>query len=99
MSQRILRWAFYILFFLTPLVFTPFNHELFEYNKMMLVYGLTAVITTTWLIKMINAKLLMINRTPLDIPIILFLISQILSTIFSIDPHTSWWGYYSRSNG
>lgn len=99
MLQKILTWLFYTLFFFTPLFFTQYNHELFEYNKMMLVYGLTVVIATVWLLKMLFAKKPILKSTPLDIPIILFFISQFLSTIFSIDPHTSWWGYYSRSNG
>lgn len=41
----------------------------------------------------------LVRRTPLDLPILLFLTSQIVSTIFSIDPHVSFWGYYSRFNG
>src|SRR5687768_13990136 len=99
MLSRIIFFCFFALFFLTPLFFTPFNNELFEFNKMILVYALTVVITGCWILKMINQKSFIFNRTPLDIPILLFLLSQILSTIFSIDPHTSWWGYYSRSNG
>lgn len=45
------------------------------------------------------AQKIIFKRTPFDIPIALFLISQILSTIFSLDPHVSFWGYYSRFNG
>ncbi|MDP3995679.1 MAG: O-antigen ligase family protein [bacterium] len=66
---------------------------------MILVYGFTVIIVGTWLLKTINDKRLLIKRTPLDIPLLLFLGANILSTIFSIDPHTSIWGYYSRSNG
>lgn len=66
---------------------------------MMLVYILTIIITATWLLKMVSAKKLIFKRTPLDIPILIFLAANILSTIFSIDLHTSIWGYYSRSNG
>ncbi len=66
---------------------------------MLLVYGLTVVIVGAWVIKSINQKSFIINRTPLDIPLLLFLGANILSTIFSIDTHTSIWGYYSRSNG
>ena len=99
MTQKILSWGFYILFFVTPLFFLPLNNELFEYNKMMLVYVLTSIITVIWLIKMVNLQSFIFNRTPLDIPIILFLLSQILSTVLSIDQHTSIFGYYSRSNG
>jgi putative inorganic carbon (hco3(-)) transporter len=66
---------------------------------MILVYILTSVIAFTWIIKMFQSREILIRRTPLDIPLMLFLLSQILSTIFSIDVHTSIWGYYSRSNG
>lgn len=66
---------------------------------MILTYGITVLIVGAWILKMINQKAFTFKRTPLDIPLLLFLASQILSTIFSIDPHTSIWGYYSRSNG
>lgn len=99
MVQRILLFSFYILFFLTPLWFLPYNNELFEYNKMMLVYALTVVVGTVWILKMLIQKRLILKKTPLDLPILIFFLSQFLSTFFSIDPHTSWWGYYSRSNG
>ncbi len=99
MASRIIKLCFYILFFLTPLVWTPLNYELFEYNKMIFVYLLTVIITGVWIINCINSKSLILKRTPLDIPLMIFLLANILSTIFSIDPHTSIWGYYSRSNG
>ena len=66
---------------------------------MMLTYGLAVIIVGIWLLKIINHKSLIFNRTPLDIPLFLFLVANIASTIFSIDQHTSIWGYYSRSNG
>lgn len=98
-GSRIILYSFYALLLLTPVVWAPFNFELFEYNKMIFVYLLTTIITGTWALKSINQKRLTINHTPLDIPILLFLGANILSTFFSIDPHTSIWGYYSRSNG
>src|SRR3989344_7426246 len=97
--DRIIDTSFYLLFFLVPLILTPWNFELFEYNKMMLTYGLTIVITTCWLLKMTRQNNWQLPRTPLDIPLFLFLISQIVSTIFSIDRHVSVFGYYSRFNG
>src|SRR3990167_5733349 len=99
MLDKIIIYSFYLLFFLTPLFWTSLNHELFEFNKMFLTYGFTVIIVGAWFLKIINRKSLIINRTPLDIPLLLFLGANILSTIFSIDPHTSIWGYYSRSNG
>jgi hypothetical protein len=48
---------------------------------------------------MIIEKKFKVRRTPFDIPIALFLLSQIISTFISLDPHVSFWGYYSRFNG
>lgn len=99
MSIKILRASFYLLFIFTPLLFTPYNNELFEFNKMLLTYGLTVIIVGAWIWRMVDSRQLIFKRTLLDIPLLLFLVSQLLSTIFSIDPHTSIWGYYSRLNG
>jgi len=90
---------FYILFFFTPLVLWPHTSELFEFNKMVFVYLTTTLITGLWLIKIIREKKIIFRRTLLDIPLLIFLGSQILSTIFSIDTRTSLLGYYSRFNG
>lgn len=98
-ANRIIRWGFYLLFILVPLILTPWNFELFEYNKMMATYALTAVILGAWLVKMVDVREFRVAKTPLDIPILLFVISQLVSTLFSIDPHVSWFGYYSRFNG
>lgn len=66
---------------------------------MILVYMLTSLIVFFWLSRMIQAKKLIFRKTALDVPILLFLVSQIISTIFSIHPRTSMLGYYSRFNG
>ncbi len=99
MLDRIIAYSFYLLFLITPLFWTSLNYELFEFNKMILVYGLTVIIVGTWILKMVYRKSFIVNRTPLDIPLLLFLGANILSTFLSMDPHTSIWGYYSRSNG
>jgi len=97
--DKTIEYSFYLLFFLVPLIFTPWNYELFEYNKMMLVYAMTVVIVGGWLGKMIVQKEIKIQKTPLDIPLVFYLLSSVFSTIYSIHPHTSLWGYYSRFHG
>jgi len=97
--QQIITISFFLLFFLVPLIMTPWNYELFEFNKMLLVYFLTIIIISSWLVKMIIEKKFLFRRTFWDIPLIIFLLSQLLSFILSIDRHTSFWGYYSRFNG
>ena len=48
---------------------------------------------------MIYEKKFVFRRTILDIPLLVFFGSQLISTVLSIDPLTSWLGYYSRFNG
>lgn len=99
LCNKIIEFSFYALFFLVPLAFASDTFELFEFNKMWLTFILTIIIAASWFIKMVRQSRIFIQRTPLDIPIILFLLSQLISTIFSWDSHISIWGYYSRFNG
>lgn len=98
-SDSLIPVLFYFLSFLTPFLLCPWTSELFEFNKMVFVYLMTTLITGVWIIKMIIQKKIVFSRTLLDLPLIIFLSSQILSTIFSIDFRTSFLGYYSRFHG
>lgn len=95
----LIRWSFYLLFIFVPIIFAGNTSELFEFNKMWIAFGLTLIIAASWISKMCLEKQIKLVKTPLDVAILLFLLSQVLATIFSIDPHTSLWGYYSRFNG
>ncbi|OGH23157.1 MAG: hypothetical protein A3F31_04160 [Candidatus Levybacteria bacterium RIFCSPHIGHO2_12_FULL_38_12] len=95
----VIEYSFYLLFFLVPLVFTSNTSELFEFNKMWVTFGITTIIVAAWTVQMIVSKRFFIQKTPLDIPILLFLASQFFATLFSWDRHVSIWGYYSRFNG
>src|SRR3989344_6538731 len=90
---------FYGLFITVPLAMHPKTNELFEFNKMWLVFIYSLLLFFLWCSKMIIQKRFEVRRTPFDIPLLLFLLSQIISTVISLDPHTSFWGYYSRFNG
>ncbi len=98
-ATKIIRSLFYGIFFLTPLVLFPKTFELFEFNKLWTIYIISLIILFFWVGKMIVSKKLIFTRTPFDIPIALFFLSQVVATILSIDPYVSFWGYYSRFNG
>lgn len=97
--NKILNFLYGSLIFLTPLIFAPNTSELFEFNKMLFIYLITTLIGLLWIIKMILAKKLIFKKTFLDIPILIFFLSQILSTVLSIDRNVSLFGYYGRFNG
>jgi putative inorganic carbon (hco3(-)) transporter len=97
--NRIIEYSFYLLFLFIPLLFNGGTSELFELNKMWVTFGLTVIIGAAWTTKMVVQRKVIVQRTPIDIALLLFLLSQIISTFISLDQRVSWWGYYSRFNG
>ncbi|MGB9883680.1 MAG: hypothetical protein ACPLRN_04195, partial [Microgenomates group bacterium] len=97
--DKILKFFYACLFLITPLVFAFDTSELFEFNKILFIYLIAILVGFLWLLKMILTKKIIITKTFFDWPIILFLTTQVLSTIFSIDRKTSIFGYYGRFNG
>lgn len=97
--RTLITGCFHFLFLVTPLFFLFTTDELFEFNKMMLTYGVTLIIASAWILRMILAGKPLIRRTPFDWVLLAFLGSQVLSTIFSMHPRTSMLGYYSRFHG
>lgn len=98
-TERIQALLFGILFFFSPLLLSPATYELFEFNKMLFVYAMAILITGVWAGSVVVTGKFKVKQTPLDIPLLLFLAVQIVSTVLSIDPHGSIYGYYGRFNG
>ncbi|MEK7597627.1 MAG: O-antigen ligase family protein [Patescibacteria group bacterium] len=99
MIDKIIQLLYNVLFFITPLIMTKSTSELFEFNKMLFIYAAVVLIAFFWLFKMIVNKKIILKKTPLDIPILIFFLSQLTSTVISIDRHASIFGYYGRFNG
>ena len=97
--EQIIQILYSLLFFVTPLIMTKSTSELFEFNKILFIYALTVLVSFFWLLKMVINKKIILKKTPFDIPIIFFFLSELISTIFSLDSHTSIFGYYGRFNG
>lgn len=88
-----------MLFLIAPLIVYPKTSELFEFNKMLFIYFMTTLIITVWLVEIVQNRPKFLNIRWLYIPLGLFFLSQVISTITSIDLHTSLFGYYGRFNG
>lgn len=99
MLKKIGRCIYYSLFFITPLIVLKDTSELFELNKMNFIYFSTATISLILAIAMIRAKKFIIRRSALDKFGLIFLGVMLMSTLLSIDRHTSIFGYYGRFNG
>ncbi len=66
---------------------------------MYFVYLVTLLIVPLHLIDSIAHRQLSARPNLITFTLLCFLISQIISTLLSVDPHTSIFGYYSRLNG
>jgi len=85
---------------LTPFIFSPRSSELFEFPKLLVIYFSAALLFPLVLYKIREKKLFANPQFRLaSMALILLLASQFVSTVFSLDPHVSVFGYYSRFNG
>ncbi len=99
LTRNAIVFVFHCLLLMTPFVWSSSTFELFEYPKMMLTYLATLLIVFAWGVRMVMARKLILRKSYWDIPLLIFLSSQLISTLTSIDVHTSIWGYYSRFHG
>ncbi len=83
----------------TPLLFSPLSHELFEFPKMVWVYFLAILGLGLLFGKSLTQSKLTIAVHPLSRPLVIYSLVLVVSTILSIDLYTSIMGYYSRFHG
>ena len=96
-SNYFLRYFLYFLVFLLPLFFLPFSVEIFEFNKTLLLFVVSSLAFLIWTAKMIIIdRRLVFVKTPLDVPIIIFIFLILFSTVLSVDKISSVLGFYGR---
>jgi len=96
--HKLIRLLYYTLFLITPLLMSNQTSEMFEFPKMLSIYLVSGTILAFWLIDVAVYKV-KIRISRVSIMVWLFVLSQIISAIFSVDIHTSIFGYYGRFNG
>ena len=104
--KTVIQTIFYLLTVFLPLTFTTVNNELFEFPKFIILLIGTSSIALAWIFDVLflkstdqpksDKKQKTTSQKLLKLSLIAFLFSQTLSTIFSIHPYTSFWGYYTR---
>ena len=95
--DKAILWLIYLLVFSLPLFILPFPMEIYEFNKTILLFIFSSLAFLLWIIKMILIdKRLTFVRTPLDVPIAVFVSLVIISTAFSLDKISSVLGFYGR---
>ncbi len=82
------------IFFGLPLFFTGITYQGLVFDKQIYFYFWLLLALVLWVVKAALLAEMKIRRTPLDIPIGIFLLVYVLSTIFSVDRWHSFWGFF-----
>ncbi len=96
--DRIIISCIMLMVFGIPLYF-GLNINSLDLQKIAFMRTLSLIIAIIWIIKIVWTRELKFVQTPLDIPILAFLLINIIATIFSINPIISLFGFYGQFEG
>src|SRR3989344_4566039 len=97
--DRVIRGIIHALVFLLPVLLTTWTLEPLEFSKQMLLFILTSAALMAWLLKLLVTSTWRFVKTPLDLPILVFVAVYFLASIFSVDRVTSFLGFYGSFSG
>ena len=84
---------------LTPILFVNLTTEFFETPKLIFLVASTVILLGLWIFSWILKGKVVINRTPLDIPLLILLAVVIISTLFSPSKTIALYGNFPRLHG
>jgi len=88
----ITKYSIYALVFLAPLFFLPQTAEILDFNKQALLFLLVFVSLFATMVKILVVGKFEINKSPMHIVAGVLFLAYLLSTIFSVYKHGSFWG-------
>jgi len=91
--QKALKLNLLLVVFLIPVWFLPFMQSSLQYQKQILLIVLTFAGFFIWFARMRTKQHVGVTTSLLDIGILGFLVSALLSNIFSLSPYGSFWGF------
>lgn len=93
------RWFLRAGAFLLPLAFSWGTYDRFVLPKLLLARVLVVGLLILFVVRTIVTGTLSIKRTPLDLPLLIFILSALLSTVFAYNTNVAVYGTYSRYDG
>ena len=93
----VIKTSIYLTVFLVPLFWSPWTFENFEFSKQYVLLFLVMLGVFAFVAKMVLVEReLHFKKNPLNLPLFLFLVVALFSTVFSADTWSSVFGYYGR---
>lgn len=87
----------FLVFAAVPVFFTGMVSQGIGFEKMILFYFLVLIGVVAWVTKGVIIGELKLKRTPLDLPIAIFLLIATISTLLSVDVRDSFIGAYGQA--
>ena len=96
---RIERWYLRAGLFILPLAYSWGTYDAYVLPKLMVVRLLVIGLLGLFIAKAMVARSIVVKRTPLDLPLLVFVGSAALSTIFAYNQNVAVFGTYARYDG
>jgi tetratricopeptide (TPR) repeat protein len=93
-ADKIIDLSIFMIFFGVPLFFTGVTFQGIAFEKQIYFYFWILLAIVIWLARSIKNGEIKIRKTPLDIPIFVFWIAYLVSSIFSVDRWHSFFGFF-----
>src|ERR1700687_1813860 len=93
------RWLLRAGAILLPLVYWPLTYDHYVLPKLLLARSLVLPLAGLLVIRSLAAGAVVIKRTPLDVPLLAFLASALLSAVVGINVNVGLFGTYTRYDG
>src|ERR1700687_292653 len=93
------RWLLRAGAILLPLVYWPLTYHHDVLPKLLLARSLVLALAVLLVIRWLAAGAVVIKRTPLDVPLLAFLASPLLSAVVGINVNVGLFGTYTRYDG
>ncbi len=92
--DRIITLSLALIFLGVPLFFTGLTLQGMNFEKLMFFYLALLLGFFAWILKAILEGKIVVKRTPLDIPIIIFILATLVSSFFSVNRWASFVGAF-----
>ena len=93
------RWSLRAGLFLLPLGFSLDTYDQYVLPKLLIARGLVLVLLVLFVARVAISGQVMIKRTPLDLPLLAFVASAVLSTVVAENQNVAIFGTYARYDG
>ena len=89
----ITKTGIYLLVFLIPIFFLPWTLDNLDFNKQALLIVIVFIAFFSWIMKVLISGKIRLNLNLVYIPLGLLFLTYLVSTVFSLWPHGSFWGW------